>query len=49
MSFTGSISVVICAHTGKRWHETIAAVESVRAQACPAWKSLSSSIIIRLS
>jgi GT2 family glycosyltransferase len=28
----GSISVVICAHTEKRWHETCAAVESVRAQ-----------------
>jgi len=30
-----SISVVICAHTDKRWHETCAAVESVRAQSLP--------------
>jgi glucosyl-dolichyl phosphate glucuronosyltransferase len=31
-----SISVVICAHTAKRWHETCAAVESVRAQSLPS-------------
>jgi len=35
VSSTGSISVVICAHTEKRWHETCAAVESVRAQSLP--------------
>jgi len=29
------ISVVICAHTQKRWHETLAAVESVRTQSFP--------------
>jgi GT2 family glycosyltransferase len=29
------ISVVICAYTEKRWHETLAAVESVRAQSFP--------------
>ena len=29
------ISVVICAHTEKRWNETLAAVESVRAQSFP--------------
>ena len=29
------ISVVICAHTEKRWHETCAAAESVRAQSFP--------------
>ena len=29
------ISVVICAHTEKRWQETCAAVESVRAQSYP--------------
>ena len=31
-----SISVVICAYTEKRWHETCAAVESVRAQSLPS-------------
>lgn len=30
------ISVVICAHTEKRWHETLAAVQSVREQSHPA-------------
>jgi glucosyl-dolichyl phosphate glucuronosyltransferase len=30
-----TISVVICAHTQKRWHETLAAVESVRTQSFP--------------
>jgi glucosyl-dolichyl phosphate glucuronosyltransferase len=30
------ISVVICAHTQKRFHETCAAVESVRAQSLPS-------------
>jgi glycosyltransferase involved in cell wall biosynthesis len=30
------ISVVICAHTEKRWNETCAAVESVRAQSYPS-------------
>lgn len=29
------ISVVICAYTKRRWHETLAAVESVRAQSFP--------------
>jgi GT2 family glycosyltransferase len=32
---TPSFSVVICAHTEKRWHETCAAVESVQAQSLP--------------
>lgn len=32
MARPGLISVVICAHTQKRWSETLAAVESVRAQ-----------------
>ena len=36
MPAASSISVVICAHTGKRWHETCAAVESVRAQSLPS-------------
>jgi GT2 family glycosyltransferase len=31
-----SISVVICAYTEKRWHETCAAVASVRAQSLPS-------------
>ena len=31
----GLISVVICAHTMKRWNETLAAVESVREQSFP--------------
>jgi GT2 family glycosyltransferase len=35
VSSTENISVVICAHTEKRWHETCAAVESVRAQSVP--------------
>lgn len=35
MTTTPSFSVVICAHTGKRWHETCAAVESVQAQSLP--------------
>jgi GT2 family glycosyltransferase len=33
---TGGISVVICAHTQKRWYDTCAAVESVRAQSLPS-------------
>ena len=32
------ISVVICAHTEKRWHETLAAVESVRGQSHPSYE-----------
>jgi glucosyl-dolichyl phosphate glucuronosyltransferase len=36
MPATSSISVVICAHTERRWHETCAAVESVRGQSLPA-------------
>ena len=36
MISTGGISVVICAHTAKRWYETCAAVESVRAQRLPS-------------
>ena len=36
MISTGGISVVICAHTQKRWYETCAAVESVRAQSLPS-------------
>lgn len=35
MTAACSISVVICAHTEKRWRETCAAVESVRAQSMP--------------
>jgi glycosyltransferase involved in cell wall biosynthesis len=31
-----TISVVICAHTEKRWNETLAAVESVRGQSFPS-------------
>ena len=31
-----SIPVVICAYAEKRWHETCAAVESVRAQSLPS-------------
>jgi glucosyl-dolichyl phosphate glucuronosyltransferase len=34
--FRSTISVVICAHTEKRWKETRAAVESVRAQSFPS-------------
>jgi GT2 family glycosyltransferase len=36
VAFPGRISVVICAHTQKRWHQTLAAVESVRAQSFTA-------------
>lgn len=36
MSTRLTISVVICAHTEKRWNETLAAVESVRAQSFPS-------------
>lgn len=36
MASSLSISVVICAHTQKRWHETCAAVASVRAQSLPS-------------
>jgi glucosyl-dolichyl phosphate glucuronosyltransferase len=35
-----SISVVICAYTGKRWDETCAAVESVRVQSFPALETI---------
>ena len=34
-AFPSMVSVVICAHTQKRWHETCAAVESVRTQSFP--------------
>ena len=36
MTATSNISVVICAHTEKRWDETCAAVASVRAQSLPS-------------
>ncbi len=36
MTGASNISVVICAHTEKRWHETCAAVASVRAQSLPS-------------
>ncbi|HTT51417.1 MAG TPA: glycosyltransferase family 2 protein [Streptosporangiaceae bacterium] len=36
MTSTLGISVVICAHTEKRWYETCAAVQSVRAQSLPS-------------
>ena len=36
MTSSLGISVVICAHTQKRFHETCAAVESVRAQSLPS-------------
>lgn len=32
---TGDISVVICAYTEERWHELVAAVESIRRQSLP--------------
>jgi GT2 family glycosyltransferase len=35
VTITPSFSVVICAHTEKRWHETCAAVESVQTQSLP--------------
>jgi glucosyl-dolichyl phosphate glucuronosyltransferase len=36
VAFPGMISVVICAHTQKRWHQTLAAVESVQSQSFTA-------------
>ena len=31
-----SVSVIICAHTERRWDDTLAAVASVRSQSYPA-------------
>ncbi len=36
MSMTQDISVVICTYTEERWHELVAAVESIQRQTIPS-------------